>query len=455
MLHYLKPLISPSPEGPIPSIRVFVWILSFFIPIFIILLRIEDLYKILLKLSYFIIIWKMAKVALLSFAFSTLILFVLKELETSRLFLGSLVFTSFSLVAFTRIIFLLYLNYKKKHGEFIERVILIGNETDFASFPPDIISKKKDNPYNVIVGYVSINNEIDTAKKEARFASLNHLGNIKDLKEILNNMPVDQVIWFSTKQNYDKFSEILKICEQTGTILRIINSYLFTRDADSIYACKNDFIGGLPSIYFEEVNWSVDKEIAKRALDFILSCIILFVLFPVLCLIAGLIKVTSPGPVFYRRQLLGRNGKHFISYKFRSMKKNADELLQNDKNLLAEYKNSLKIKDDPRITKIGKILRKTRLDELPQFINVLRGEMSIVGPRMLGDIEWNKYGEVKAKVLSVKPGITGLWQVSGGHKVTFEERARYDLYYINNWRISMDLRIILKTIPLLLRMKGK
>jgi len=135
------------------------------------------------------------------------------------------------------------------------------------------------------------------------------------------------------------------------------------------------------------------------------------------------------------------------------MKKNAHELLQNDNELLAEYKKSLKIKKDPRVTKIGKILRTLSLDELPQFINVLRGEMSIVGPRMLGDIEWNKYGEAKAKVLSAKPGITGLWQVSGGHDVSFEERIQYDLYYIHNWNIWMDLRIILKTIPALLKIR--
>jgi lipopolysaccharide/colanic/teichoic acid biosynthesis glycosyltransferase len=198
----------------------------------------------------------------------------------------------------------------------------------------------------------------------------------------------------------------------------------------------------------------VEKEIAKRIFDLFFSTIALLILSPLLGIIAMIIKLSSPGPVFFRRQLIGQHGKPFVALKFRSMVENAHELLQKDNNLLAEYQKSLKIKKDPRVTKIGNLLRKTSLDELPQFINVFKGEMSVVGPRMLGDIEWNKYGEAKAKVLSVKPGITGLWQVSGHHEVTFEERIQYDLFYINNWNLPMDLRIILKTVPVLFNMRA-
>jgi exopolysaccharide biosynthesis polyprenyl glycosylphosphotransferase len=388
----------------------------------------------------------MAKIIIIGFALSTLMMFFIKELGMSRLFVSGLSLFSFSLMTFSRMIFRISMNRKRKRGDFTEQVILIGDGMSVSMFAKDILPEENERSLKV-VGYVNTNNE-------SNITNLLQLGFLKDLKEILNNGPVAQAIWILTKQNIDSFSEILKICEQTGTTLRIINGYFFDKKVSSTYAWRNDFFAGVPSAFFIEGNWSAEKEIIKRTFDFFFSSISLLVLSPLFGLIAAMIKLSSPGPIFYRRQLIGQYGKAFVALKFRTMVENAHQLLQNDNNLLAEYKRSLKIKNDPRVTKIGKILRRLSLDELPQFINVFKGDMSIVGPRMLGDIEWNKYGEVKAKVLSVKPGITGLWQVSGRHRVTFEERIRYDLLYINNWNVVMDLRIMLKTIPILFKMRG-
>lgn len=194
--------------------------------------------------------------------------------------------------------------------------------------------------------------------------------------------------------------------------------------------------------------------VSKRALDVVLSASILFVLSPVMALIALAIKVGSPGPVFYRRQVQGLGGRAFDVLKFRSMVVNAHELMVSDPALRAEYASNLKIKNDPRITPIGRWLRKTSLDELPQFINVLRGDMSLVGPRMLGDIELAKYGTFRAKVLSVRPGITGLWQVSGRHRTSFEDRIRLDMEYIDHWSLGLDARILLRTPIAVVSMAG-
>jgi len=178
------------------------------------------------------------------------------------------------------------------------------------------------------------------------------------------------------------------------------------------------------------------------------------VLSPLMLLIAVLVKVSSSGPVFYRRTIPGLHGRPYGMLKFRSMVQNAHELMQNDQKLRAEYAANLKIANDPRITPIGRFLRKTSLDELPQFFNVIAGDMSLVGPRMLGDIELAKYGEYREKVLSVKPGITGLWQISGRHRTSFENRIALDMQYIDQWSLGLDLLILLKTPLAVISMAG-
>ena len=154
-------------------------------------------------------------------------------------------------------------------------------------------------------------------------------------------------------------------------------------------------------------------------MDVTISTLMLAVLWPLMLLIALLVRLTSPGPVLYRRRIRGLNGRPFDVLKFRSMIDNAHDMMVADPVLREEYARNLKIKNDPRVTLFGRFLRKSSLDELPQFLNVLAGDMSLVGPRMLGDIELAKYGVHQAKVLSVKLGITGLWQTSGRHRTSF------------------------------------
>jgi len=175
--------------------------------------------------------------------------------------------------------------------------------------------------------------------------------------------------------------------------------------------------------------------IVKRVIDFVGALFGLLALSPLLFAIYVLIKLDSPGPALYRRRLIGYRGKPFMAYKFRSMVVNAHQVLQNNPELLEEYRRSLKITRDPRVTRVGRILRKTSLDELPQLINILRGDMSLIGPRMLGDVELARYGDAQDEVLSVKPGLTGLWQVNGRHTVSFERRMELDLYYIDHWNL--------------------
>ena len=195
-------------------------------------------------------------------------------------------------------------------------------------------------------------------------------------------------------------------------------------------------------------------KIIKAFFDFVFSIIFLIVCLPVLIIISLLIKLNSRGPILYTQKRLGKNNTLFRCIKFRTMHPEAKDILKNllTKNSLIrkEFEETYKIKNDPRITTVGKFLRKTSLDELPQFINVLRGDMSIVGPRPIVKEEKPKYGKNLKKVLSVKPGITGLWQVSGRNNLTYKTRVMLDLNYVRNLSFIMDLRILIRTFGVII-----
>jgi lipopolysaccharide/colanic/teichoic acid biosynthesis glycosyltransferase len=193
---------------------------------------------------------------------------------------------------------------------------------------------------------------------------------------------------------------------------------------------------------------------AKRLIDLCIATLLIVTVSLVMLVITALVKLTSPGPILYRRVIPGLDGRPFEVLKFRSMVQDAHRLMTTDPALREEYAKNLKIKNDPRITPIGRFLRRTSLDELPQLLNVLAGDMSLVGPRMLGDIELAKYGAHQAKVLSVKPGITGLWQISGRHRTSFEDRVRLDMEYIDHWSLWLDVKILLKTPAAVIGMAG-
>ncbi len=190
--------------------------------------------------------------------------------------------------------------------------------------------------------------------------------------------------------------------------------------------------------------------VTKRAIDITLSLLALAVLLPLFVILAIAIFIDSPGPVFYRQARLGQGRRPFKLIKFRSMCTNADEVLRRNEALRKEFEELYKLKNDPRITRLGAFLRKTSLDELPQFINVLLGDISLVGPRPIVEKEVEKYWPFEDRLFSVRPGVTGLWQVSGRNDTTYEERVRLDMRYIAERSLWMDARILIGTVPALL-----
>ena len=192
----------------------------------------------------------------------------------------------------------------------------------------------------------------------------------------------------------------------------------------------------------------------KTLLDLILTGLGVIVLSPVFLILALIVRFDSPGPVLYRRRVMGRGGTQFNAFKFRTMRVDGDAILAASPALQAALQRDQKLKNDPRVTRSGRWMRKTSLDELPQLLNVLRGQMSLVGPRMISPPELARYGECAAELLTVKPGITGLWQVSGRSDLPRDDRVRLDMHYVRTRTIAMDVKLLLMTIPALLRGRG-
>lgn len=193
----------------------------------------------------------------------------------------------------------------------------------------------------------------------------------------------------------------------------------------------------------------------KRFMDVILATIALVVLSPIFLIIAIAIKIESKGPVFFKHTRIGKNGKIIKLYKFRSMVINAEELIKSfTPEQMKEYKENYKLTNDPRITKIGKFLRKTSLDELPQLLNIIKGDLSIIGPRPVVTDELKKYGANTEKFLSVTPGLTGYWAANGRSCTTYEQRMQMELYYIDNLSLKMDVKVFFKTIEAVIKREG-
>lgn len=195
------------------------------------------------------------------------------------------------------------------------------------------------------------------------------------------------------------------------------------------------------------------ERMVKRCLDLLLAVILIFLLLPLFLILTLVVLLDDGRPVIFRRRVVGRNGE-FDAFKFRSMRRDADEVMEKDPALRAEFERNFKLKVDPRLTRSGEFLRKHSLDELPQLFNVVAGQMSLVGPRMITAPELQKYDTYKELLLTVQPGITGYWQINGRQEVGYEERVRMDIHYIRNWSLLLDLKILCLTPLKVLKREG-
>jgi exopolysaccharide biosynthesis polyprenyl glycosylphosphotransferase len=276
------------------------------------------------------------------------------------------------------------------------------------------------------------------------------LGGPEAIRSVLHHNAVDLVLVSCSRDVMVDVDLLLDACEEVGVLLQChvradTSGNRAVRVVDDI---------GLPSIVFETNPRSTEGLIAKRAIDLILSLLALIVLLPVIGLIATAILLTMGRPILLQQQRMGYNGRTFTMYKFRTMVRDADQLKAELGALNEMDGPAFKIHRDPRVTPVGRVLRRASLDELPQLFNVLLGRMSLVGPRPLVVGEQQRISGPQRRRLSMKPGMTGLWQVSGRSNLSFEEWMRLDLQYVDNWTLGLDLKLLARTIPAVLSGRG-
>jgi exopolysaccharide biosynthesis polyprenyl glycosylphosphotransferase len=288
------------------------------------------------------------------------------------------------------------------------------------------------------------------------------LGAVDDLTEISRTSHADQVFLAIPSLGQEGTLAMMSRCMAAQLPVRLVNDILHLIVADT----KVETIDGVPTYDIRAENAPQLGLFMKRMFDFMVAASLLFLFFPLFLFIALLIKIFSPGPVLFKQVRAGQNGREFTMCKFRTMR------LQTDDSLHREYATNFirgrqldfsdarrqervfKMTFDPRITPVGAVLRRTSLDELPQLFNVLVGDMSLVGPRPPMFYELNHYMEWHKKRLKAKPGLTGLWQVSGRSKVPFDEMVLLDLYYIDHWSLKTDMEILFRTVPVVLFGEG-
>jgi exopolysaccharide biosynthesis polyprenyl glycosylphosphotransferase len=277
------------------------------------------------------------------------------------------------------------------------------------------------------------------------------IGSLADLDAIVEHETVDRVIVAFSRARHNDFLRIVRACADRGVKVNIVPRLFEVVSSQALV----DDIEGIPLLDVGHVELSRFNMAVKRAFDLVVGGLLCVPILPTLGIIAIVIKLDSRGPVFYRQERMGRGGRPFRIYKFRSMHVGADE----ERLELAEEKNDydgpmFKLKEDPRITRIGGPLRRWSLDELPQILNVMKGEMSLVGPRPLWVEEAKQCRGWTQKRLDITPGITGLWQTLGRTNIPFDEMVKLDYMYVTGWSLSWDVKLLLQTVPAVLNKRG-
>jgi len=288
---------------------------------------------------------------------------------------------------------------------------------------------------------------------ESELKDLGVLGTLSDLCRILSDFDVDKVIIAFTGANSEQLLDLASKCNKMGIECSIIPR-LFEVITNEI---KVNEIGGIPLIALREKKVEGWRKMLKNTEDYVLGTIVLLLTWPIIAATAIAIKLDTPGPVFFRQQRVGKNGKNFNCLKFRSMVNGASYMQEDMVNGDSDSEHGWlcwKDKCDPRVTRVGKWLRKFSIDELPQIFNVLKGEMSLVGPRPHIKEEVTLYKEWHKQRLNVKPGITGIWQVSGRSELPFDEMIKLDLFYIERWSLWIDFKIMVRTISAIISSNG-
>ncbi|HTZ81889.1 MAG TPA: sugar transferase [Candidatus Acidoferrales bacterium] len=368
----------------------------------------------------------------------------------NRSFLAIFWVLTTAFVVLSRTIIRLFLAYARRHGKNLRNMLVIGTNPRALQLV-DRIQQKPELGYRIL-GFADENwSGLDASKKQG----LPIVCDLDSLPMYVRRNVVDEVLLALPIRSYHTYaSQIAAACEQQGIIVRFLPNIFDLKEARH----RSDEFDGDALISHDTTITDFWGLTIKRAIDIVVSLSAIILVSPVMLLTALLVKLTSPGPIFFVQKRLGLNKRIFNIYKFRTMVVDAEARLKDLEHLNEADGAVFKIKKDPRITFIGAILRKTSIDELPQLFNVLKGEMSLVGPRPLQVRDYELFethcGDWQRKRFSVRPGITCLWQIKGRSSTTFEKWMELDLQYIRTWSLWLDLEILAKTVPAVLRGSG-
>lgn len=329
-----------------------------------------------------------------------------------------------------------FYHFLQKKGFNLRKTLIIGSGRSV-----DVVAKELQKHREIgfdILGFVR--ETPDTDIENGSF--LPALGDLYELPLLIEEYHISDLILATTSD----VREVVSRSKQSGVNVRLVTDF----HSLSVHETQFEELAGIPMVFFKGTPLFGMNLVIKRVMDIVLSTLALLFLAPLFALIALLIKVESPGAVIFQQQRIGKHRQPFTMYKFRSMCQNAEYIKQQLMQQNEADGPLFKIQKDPRHTKIGRVLRKFSLDELPQFWNVLKGDMSLVGPRPPIPQEVAEYDEWALKRLDIKPGITGLWQVSGRSNLTFDEMLKLDVYYMWNWSLSNDIKILLRTLPVVI-----
>lgn len=338
----------------------------------------------------------------------------------------------------------LFLCGREQKGE-APRTAFVGRRAQYNKFRYFL---KKTSIHMELVGYITSSKEELERIPEGDAGE--YLGSLEELELLIRRHNLDQVyILQKREEQLSAMQKYIDLCIDMGVTVRIVVDFYKRRRADSYVSC----VGTYPVITYHTVTLNTGEQALKRIMDVVGGIVGILLFSPVMLVTAIAIKLDSPGPVIFRQTRVGKNGRHFQIYKFRSMYADAEE---RKAELLSQNEIAggvmFKLKEDPRVTRVGKIIRRLSIDELPQFFNVVGGSMSLVGTRPPTLDEVEKYERKQWRRISIKPGLTGMWQVNGRSLVTdFETIVEMDVEYIDNWSLMEDVRILCKTVAVLVK----
>lgn len=363
--------------------------------------------------------------------------FALRPLVYSRLLLLEAGIFTIGLMSLDRTLALLILRQLRRRGVGVKRIIIVGAGEVGRRVMRTIVARP-DLGYKII-GYVDDNPD----KGNGEIGRFKGLGPLDKLPAAIEAEAVDEVIITLPWNYHRRILNVLRECERRQVSARLVPD-LFQMSLSRVEVSD---LGGVPLIDIHEIAFNREEIFVKRVLDLMGVAVGFTLGLPFLGLIALAIRLDSPGPILFKQVRVGQNGQLFDIYKFRSMRVGAEEELETLREQNEADGPIFKIREDPRRTRVGTFLRKTSMDELPQLWNIMRGEMSLVGPRPPIPEEVAQYKPWHKMRLAVRPGLTGLWQISGRSELTFDEMVLLDLYYIEHWSLWLDLSILIRTIP--------